>query len=173
VRMRVDALADAGATEVLYAPMGPDVPRELRALAQRVYSLLRPSMDRDDLTPHRLGHWLTYWSRCASYAKDPKQAQLAEQQARGLAETHQLRDILGWLAFIDFGRSLPERNLAGAERALAAAESAMDAAYLGAHPRMEYLRTKLAVMKGQADRAVFHASRATKSPTRFWPPASM
>jgi 5,10-methylenetetrahydromethanopterin reductase len=31
VRMRVDALADAGATEVLYAPMGPDVPRELRA----------------------------------------------------------------------------------------------------------------------------------------------
>jgi 5,10-methylenetetrahydromethanopterin reductase len=29
VRMRVDALAAAGATEILYAPMGPDVPREL------------------------------------------------------------------------------------------------------------------------------------------------
>jgi 5,10-methylenetetrahydromethanopterin reductase len=31
VRMRIDALADAGATEILYAPMGPDVPRELDA----------------------------------------------------------------------------------------------------------------------------------------------
>jgi 5,10-methylenetetrahydromethanopterin reductase len=31
VRMRIDALAEAGATEILYAPMGPDVPRELDA----------------------------------------------------------------------------------------------------------------------------------------------
>jgi LuxR family transcriptional regulator, maltose regulon positive regulatory protein len=148
-------------------------PREMRALAQRVYSLLRPSVERPDLTPHRLGHWLTYWSRCARYANDPKQSELAEQQARRLAETHQLRDILGWLAYIDFCRSLPERNLAGAERALAAAESVMDAAYLGAHPRMEYLRTKLAVMKGQADRAVFHASRATKFAAELELPPSM
>ncbi len=31
VRARLDALEAAGATEILYAPMGPDVPRELRA----------------------------------------------------------------------------------------------------------------------------------------------
>ena len=30
VRMRIDALVEAGATEILYAPMGPDIPRELR-----------------------------------------------------------------------------------------------------------------------------------------------
>ena len=30
VRMRIDALSAAGATEILYAPMGPDVERELR-----------------------------------------------------------------------------------------------------------------------------------------------
>ena len=30
MRMRVDGLAAAGATEILYAPMGPDIPRELR-----------------------------------------------------------------------------------------------------------------------------------------------
>ena len=29
VRTRIDALGDTGATEILYAPMGPDVPREL------------------------------------------------------------------------------------------------------------------------------------------------
>jgi 5,10-methylenetetrahydromethanopterin reductase len=34
VRMRVDALAAAGATEILYAPMGPDVPRELRTFME-------------------------------------------------------------------------------------------------------------------------------------------
>ncbi len=28
--MRIDALEAAGATELLYAPMGPDIPRELR-----------------------------------------------------------------------------------------------------------------------------------------------
>ena len=38
IRARLDALEAAGATEILYAPMGPDVPRELRtfiAAAQR------------------------------------------------------------------------------------------------------------------------------------------
>ncbi|HEY5171467.1 MAG TPA: LLM class flavin-dependent oxidoreductase [Acidimicrobiia bacterium] len=34
VRMRIDALAEAGATEILYAPMGPDVPRELRVFME-------------------------------------------------------------------------------------------------------------------------------------------
>ena len=32
--MRIDALADAGATEILYAPMGPDIPRELRTFME-------------------------------------------------------------------------------------------------------------------------------------------
>ncbi len=34
VRARIDALAAAGATELLYAPMGPDVPRELRTFME-------------------------------------------------------------------------------------------------------------------------------------------
>jgi 5,10-methylenetetrahydromethanopterin reductase len=34
VRVRIDALAATGATEILYAPMGPDVPRELRAFME-------------------------------------------------------------------------------------------------------------------------------------------
>ena len=33
IRARLDALEGAGATEVLYAPMGPDIGRELRAFA--------------------------------------------------------------------------------------------------------------------------------------------
>jgi 5,10-methylenetetrahydromethanopterin reductase len=34
VRPRIDALEAAGATEILYAPMGPDVPRELRTFME-------------------------------------------------------------------------------------------------------------------------------------------
>ena len=34
VRMRIDALVDAGATEIVYAPMGPDIPRELNAFME-------------------------------------------------------------------------------------------------------------------------------------------
>jgi 5,10-methylenetetrahydromethanopterin reductase len=34
VRPRIDALGAAGATEILYAPMGPDVPRELRTFME-------------------------------------------------------------------------------------------------------------------------------------------
>ncbi len=33
LRARLDALEEAGGTEILYAPMGPDIPRELRAFA--------------------------------------------------------------------------------------------------------------------------------------------
>jgi 5,10-methylenetetrahydromethanopterin reductase len=34
IRARLDALEEAGATEILYAPMGPDVPRELRTFME-------------------------------------------------------------------------------------------------------------------------------------------
>ncbi|HEV7525616.1 MAG TPA: LLM class flavin-dependent oxidoreductase [Acidimicrobiia bacterium] len=34
VRPRIDALSDAGATEILYAPMGPDIGRELRTFME-------------------------------------------------------------------------------------------------------------------------------------------
>jgi 5,10-methylenetetrahydromethanopterin reductase len=34
VRPRIDALAATGATEILYAPMGPDIPRELRTFME-------------------------------------------------------------------------------------------------------------------------------------------
>jgi LuxR family maltose regulon positive regulatory protein len=136
-------------------------PRQLRALGQRVYSLLRPSMGHGDLTPHRLGHWLVYWARVARYAREPEQAELAENRARTLAHEHQLRDILFWLAVIDVDRSLPTHNVTQAESALILAEQAADPAHLGDLLRLEFLKTKIARMKGQGDRAVFHAARAT------------
>jgi 5,10-methylenetetrahydromethanopterin reductase len=34
LRARIAELEAAGATELVYSPMGPDVPRELRAMAE-------------------------------------------------------------------------------------------------------------------------------------------
>ncbi len=34
VRARIDALGESGATEILYAPMGPDISRELRTFME-------------------------------------------------------------------------------------------------------------------------------------------
>lgn len=135
-------------------------PRELRALGQRVFSLLRPSTSHRDLTPHRLAHWLVFWSRVVRYAKDARQADAAEGEARHLVRVHDLRDVRCWLAFIDIDRSLPTRNVAQAERAIADAEVAVDPANLAELQRLEFLKTKVVRMKGQLDRAVFHAARA-------------
>lgn len=147
-------------------------PRELRALGQRVYSVLHPCMQHPALTPHRLGHWLIYWARIVRYAREPVQAQLAEDQARALAESNHLRDILFWLAFIEVDRSMPERNVEKAGRALAIAERAADPAHLGDLLRLEFLQTKFARMTEQGDRAVFHASRATRYAIELgFPPA--
>ena len=148
-------------------------PRGLRALAQRVYSLLMLCVDSKALTPHRHSQWLTNWSRCARYAKEPEQAALAEQQARQLADVHKLRDIQFLVALIEVERVLPERNVARAERALAAVEALVDPERLGELCRLEYFRTKLALMKVQGDRAVFHASRANNYAVELEAPPAM
>ena len=142
-------------------------PRELRALGQRVYSLMRQNLDHPDLSPYRLGQWLIFWSRCARMAKEPRQAEVAERQARKLADDHNLHDILFWLTVIDVDRSLPENNIAKAERACAAAEAIADPARLSELMRLEFLKTKLASMKANGDQAVFHAARATKYATEL------
>jgi DNA-binding SARP family transcriptional activator len=136
-------------------------PRNLRALGQRAYSLLRPDMDSPELTPHRLAHWLTMWTTCSRYAKEEEQAKTAEAQTRALAEKHKLRGILFWMAYVEVERSLPSHDIAKAERALAAAEALVDPSEMGELEQLEFVKSRIARMKGQGDRAVFHASRAS------------
>jgi LuxR family transcriptional regulator, maltose regulon positive regulatory protein len=137
-------------------------PRELRVLGQRVYSLLQPDIEHEDLTPHRLANWLLVWERCSRYAKKTQQADLAHQQTKALAERHNLRDILFWLAWHDVELSLPSRNVVLAEHGLAVAEAVLDPARLAQVKVVEFIKTRIARMKGQGDRAVFHASCCSK-----------
>jgi DNA-binding SARP family transcriptional activator len=136
-------------------------PRENQVLMQRVYATLKPSMQNGALAPHRLALYLMHWARVVRYAKDARQADAVLRETRRLAEAHGLDDIRYWIAFHDVERSLPSRNVAEAERALAAAEAYADPAQLGDLPRLEFLKTKVATLKGDGDRAVVHAARAT------------
>ncbi|MEO6748094.1 MAG: winged helix-turn-helix domain-containing protein, partial [Casimicrobiaceae bacterium] len=153
----INARFVAGRTVLYYTE-----PRDLRVLAQRVYSLLRPGIDRPGLTPHRLGHWLIFWSRCARYAKEPHQERAALREARELAERHGLRDILAWLAFVDIEQCLPEGDVRRAEQALAVAEKLADPSALRDLSRLDFLKSKLALMQRRGGMAVFHASRGLR-----------
>jgi DNA-binding SARP family transcriptional activator len=136
-------------------------PRENQVLMQRVYATLKPSMRHEALAPHRLACYLVHWARVVRYAKDPRQADAVLRETRRLADAHGLDDIRYWLALHDVELALPSRNVAEAERALAAAEACADHARLGDLPRLEFIKTKVATLKGDGDRAVVHAARAT------------
>ncbi len=145
----------AGRAVIYYAE-----PRELRVLGQRVYGLLQPDVDHASLAPHRLCYWLQMWEQFALFAKDRLQADAARAMAKTVAERHNLRDILFWIARSDVERSLPSRDITQAERGLAAAEKFADSARLSQMKGLEYVKGKVAMMKQQGDRAVFHAARA-------------
>jgi len=106
-------------------------PRNLRALGQRTYSLLRPGMDSAELAPNRLARFLSMWMSCSRFAKEDRQAKLAEAQLRALSEKHNVPYIKFWLASVDVDRAMRERDVARAERGLADAESVADPASLG------------------------------------------
>jgi 5,10-methylenetetrahydromethanopterin reductase len=52
---RLDALRDAGVTEVVYAPMGPDLRRELTAVAEAAGRTSRPTTGRARVPDHAPG----------------------------------------------------------------------------------------------------------------------
>ena len=59
-------------------------PREQRELGNRLNALIEPLMDRPELTPHRLGRWLTFRIRVAAAAKDRLQLKRAKDRAQEL-----------------------------------------------------------------------------------------
>jgi DNA-binding SARP family transcriptional activator len=123
-------------------------PRENQVLMQRVYATLKPSMRNEALAPHRLASYLAHWARVVRYAKDPRQADAVLRETRRLADAHDLDDIRYWLALHDVELALPSRNVADAERALAVAEACADHAHLGDMPKLEFIKTKVATLKG-------------------------
>jgi len=137
-------------------------PREQRERGNRVNALVEPLMDRPELTPHRLGRWLTFRLRVAAAAKDRLQLDRVKARARELVLRHAEPDVTIWLAIADFDSALPRRDFDGAQRALGVIEGVVDPANLGDLRRVEWLKARLALARGEGDAALFHAMRARK-----------
>ncbi len=137
-------------------------PRENRALSQRVYALLHPAMDDPALEPYRLARFLSFWSRCARFAKDNAQAERAERQVAELVEKHGLRSIRFELAVIAIERAQPSGNLADGAARVAEVERLADPANPGDQLRLAFMQCRLARARGDGERALFHAIRATQ-----------
>ncbi|MEO8751150.1 MAG: BTAD domain-containing putative transcriptional regulator [Casimicrobiaceae bacterium] len=148
-------------------------PREQRELGQRAYSLLQPHAADPALTPHRLGRWLIFWSRITALTRDHAQNALANAQARQLVERHAEPEVTMWIAANDVGACLARRDFERITAAMKTVEAAADPANLNDLGRMEWLRGRIALMKGEAEAALFHASRARKYAEELELPAPM
>ena len=137
-------------------------PREQREFGNRVNALMEPLMDRPELTPHRLGRWLTFRIRVAAAAKDRLQLDRVKQRALELVRVHAEPDVTIWLAISDFDAALPRRDFERAQRALDGVEAILDPANLNDLRRFEWLQGRLALAKGEGDAALLHATRARK-----------
>jgi len=135
-------------------------PRELRALAQRINSLVAPLLDDPAATPHRCAQWLLRWRTCCGYAKETQQEAAATQAAAQLAERHRLRDVRFELAFDEVKNSLNGAELPRAERALVNAEALLDPASLRERMLLDVTRMRVALLKDRVDDALFFAARA-------------
>jgi LuxR family maltose regulon positive regulatory protein len=135
-------------------------PRELRELGNRVNALLEPLMDRPELTPHRLGRWLTF--RIRVVAKDRLQLKRTKARALELVRRHAEPDVTIWLAISEFDAALPRRDFERARRALNTIEAILDPANLNDLRRFEWLQGRLALANGEGDAALLHATRARK-----------
>jgi DNA-binding SARP family transcriptional activator len=136
-------------------------PRERRELGQRVNALVR-ARGTDGATPYRHAQWLWFWRRVARFAKEPHQAEQADTELRALIERHDLRRMRFLLTIVDIEASLPRGDLRGAEAAVDRAETLVDATRLRELMMLAFSRARLARLRGDADSALLHASRARK-----------
>ena len=137
-------------------------PREQRELGNRVNALIEPLMDRPELTPHRLGRWLTFRIRVVAFAKDRLQLDRVKKRALELVRLHAEPHVTSWLAISDLDAALPRRDFERAQRALDAIEAILDPTSLSDLRQFEWLQGRLALAKGEGDAALLHATRAQR-----------
>jgi LuxR family maltose regulon positive regulatory protein len=137
-------------------------PREARALGNRVNALLAPLSEHPDLTPYRLGRWLTMWIGATSFGKDTLQKRRAVEQARALAARGLVPEVMIFIATMDLDAALPRRDFEAAQAALRLVEAKANPAKLNDLRRIEWFAGRIALARGQGEAALFHAERARK-----------
>ncbi|MDY0745766.1 BTAD domain-containing putative transcriptional regulator [Paucibacter sp. R3-3] len=133
-----------------------------REVVMRLHVSLQRRSDDAEATPYRVAEWLNLVRRSAHYGKDPRLAEQALERMRALARQHGLRYIDFLAALADLDTALPRGNIALARSAIERAESVSEAAQLRELLQLEFAKSRLARLRGQADSAVYHGTRAAK-----------
>lgn len=148
-------------------------PRDLREPALRLCALVSAREAEPAATPYRRAQWLNLWRRCAHYGRQPRLAEQAHGQMRELAQRHGLREIEFLLVLAEVDRAMPRRDIAAVQAALARAEPLADPARLRDLVLLEFTKTRLARMRGEADTALHHALRARRLAAELQLPPAM
>ncbi len=135
-------------------------PREQRELGNRINALLEPLIEQPDLTPHRLGRWLTFRLRVTG--RDSDEHERTQRRARALMQRHADPHVVAWLAIAEFDIALRRCDLDLAARARATVASTCEPSDLDALRRREWIDGRLALARGEGDAALFHAQRTRR-----------
>lgn len=147
--------------------------RHQREPALRVQALVSRRMAEPDATPYRQAHWLQLWRVSALCSVQPQLAEQALAQMRELACRHGLREIQFTATLADVETALPRGDIPTARAAIKHAEGLLDPAQLGEMLQLERAKMQLALMRGEADSALHHASRALRLSVELKMPAIM
>ncbi len=137
-------------------------PRELRVLGHHVDALLEPLVDDPALTSFRLGRWLIFKLRTAAHAKDRSLYAHTLRQAQALAARTGEPGVVVQLALSEVDEALPLRDAARLERARASLAAAVRPGDLGSMRALDWVDGRIALSRGEGDRALFHALRARR-----------
>lgn len=133
-----------------------------REPAMRLHAALLEKSRDAAATPYRIAEWLNLMRRSAHYGKQPRLAEQALERMRSLARQHGLRRIEFLAALADLDTALPRGDVALARSAIERAESFTDQGQLREAMQLEFAKSRLARMRGHADSAVYHGTRASK-----------
>ena len=137
-------------------------PRENRELGQRVYATLEPLVDDPHVTPHRLGRWLLILLRVPVMAMGPVLKQRTQERARALLQQHRDAELTATVLSAELEERLRARDLHRAQELVAQIAAASDESNLVDLGRLAWFNARLALMKGDADAALFHATRSRR-----------
>ena len=137
-------------------------PRENRTLEHRVHGLLQPAVDDPELTPHRLGRWLMILLRVAMFGKEPALLRRARGMVEALVQRHRDAELTAAMASPELEEGLRARDFPRVEQLIAGIAAASDDSNLFDLGRLDWYRARLALAKGEADAALFHATRARR-----------
>jgi LuxR family maltose regulon positive regulatory protein len=137
-------------------------PRENRELGHRVYGTLEPLVDDPHLTPHRLGRWLLILLRVPAMGLGEVLLRRTQDRARALLEQHRDAELTATLLASELEQRLRTGDVPRAKQLVGEIAAVSDESNLVDLGRLAWFNTRLAMVEGDAEAALFHATRGRR-----------